>query len=130
MSRDKYNTEQATLILNAVKAQGGNFDIKQIEESLKDQVGPATVYRQIKKLCQEGKVKKQLINGIKFYCYVGDCEHEKHFNLLCKNCGKLQHVDCDCLDKFCDKISKNHDFEVDSNQIIITGICKECKDDQ
>ena len=128
MSRETYNTEQAALVLEAVKEFDGYFEIKQLEEKLKDRVGPATVYRQIKKLCNEGKVKKQLIDESYNYCYLGDCDNEKHFNLSCKKCGKIQHIDCDCLEEFCSDILKNHKFQIDNKNLIINGICEECNE--
>jgi Fur family ferric uptake transcriptional regulator len=130
MSREKYNTEQSALVLEAIRGFDGNFEIKQIEEVLKDRVGAATIYRQIKKLSDEGKVKKQLIGETNYYCYIGDCDNEKHFNLLCRSCGKMQHTDCDCLENFRKEIAKDHGFEIDNDHLIISGYCKECKNEQ
>ena len=127
MSRGRYNTEQLSQILDVIKSFQGNFEIKQVEEKLINRVGPATIYRQIRKLIEEGKIKKQLIDGVNYYCYVGECENENHFNLLCKSCGKIQHAECNCLDKFCKEIAKEHGFEIDNDHLIIKGYCKECK---
>ena len=128
MSRESYNTEQASLVLSTIKAYEGNFTIKDLEEELEQKVGPATIYRQIKKLCDEGKVKKQLIEGNNYYCYVGDCSEKNHFNLLCKDCGRITHVDCECLKSFCEQIKREHNFEIDNNKLIITGYCDECQE--
>lgn len=128
MSRERYNTEQLQIILEAIKTFEGNFTIKQLEEKLGERVGPATIYRQVKKLIAEGRIKKQLIDDETHYCYI-QCEHDDHFNLLCKKCGKIQHVECGCLADFSAKISKEHNFLIDS-KLIISGLCEECANEQ
>ena len=128
MSRVRYNTEQLQIILEAIKTFDGNFTIKQLEEKLGERVGPATIYRQVKKLIAEGRIKKQLIDDETHYCYI-QCENDDHFNLLCKKCGKIQHVECGCLADFSVKISKEHNFLIDS-KLIISGLCEECANEQ
>lgn len=128
MSREKYNTEQSQIVLEGIKDFDGDFTIKQLEEKLQDRVGAATVYRQVKNLITEGKVKKQLINGEAHYIYI-ECEHDGHFNLLCKKCSKITHVECGCLKEFRNKILKDHNFEIDSKQLIISGYCEDCKNE-
>lgn len=128
MSREKYNTEQSQIVLERIKDFEGDFTIKQLEEKLKDHVGAATVYRQVKALIAEGKVKKQLVDGEAHYCFI-ECEHDGHFNLLCKRCNKITHVECCCLEEFSNKILKDHNFEIDSKQLIISGYCKDCQNE-
>jgi len=128
MSRERYTTKQSKIVLDAIRKKKSNFSIAELEEELKDQAGSATIYRQIKKLIEDGEVKKQDANDESSYYYVGSCKNDEHFYLLCEECGKLKHEDCECLTDFYQKILGEHNFEINHKNLIIPGKCQKCKE--
>ena len=82
----------------------------------------ATVYRNLNKLSETGKILKLEING-EFRFDADTCFHQ---HVICKKCGKVR-------DFFNEKISKNAlknfnlvDFDADSVSIKFYGSCKHC----
>ena len=123
-----YSTKQKDLILNVIKLKKKQFTIKDIYNELEG-VGLTTVYRLVDKLVEEKLINKTIDNdNTTYYEYLGKCDHDNHFYLKCENCKKLEHVDCDCINELYEHISKEHDFTINKENIIINGICKKCKE--
>ena len=124
--RGNYNTEQKELLLDIISKENGEFTVKDI--SNKTDVGLTTIYRFIDKLVKDGKLTKEIGNdNTTYYQYLEECDHENHFYLKCDNCGKLIHVDCDCIEDLSNHIKMKHDFKINREQIIINGLCSECR---
>ena len=125
-----YNTRQKELILNTIKKQKKEFMIKDIYDSLENNVGLTTIYRLVDRLVDDNVLTKTIGNdNTTYYQYLGECENENHFYLKCEKCGNLIHIDCDCINGLISHISKNHNFKVNNKQIMINGICKKCLKD-
>ena len=123
---ESYNTKQKDLILNVLKNKKKEFTVKDIYDELNNKVGLTTIYRLVDKLVLEGRINKSISNNITYYQYLEDCNEENHFYLKCDNCGRLVHIDCDCIVELSEHIFKEHNFKPNKNKIIISGICKEC----
>ena len=124
--RGNYNTEQKELLLDIIKNEKHEFTVKDI--SNKTDVGLTTIYRFIDKLVQDGNLTKEIGNdNTIYYQYLEECDHENHFYLKCDNCGELIHVDCDCIEDLSNHIKNKHDFKINREQIIINGLCSECR---
>ena len=123
---ESYNTKQKDLILNVLKNKKKEFTVKDIYDELDNKVGLTTIYRLVDKLVLEGRINKSISNNITYYQYLEDCNEENHFYLKCDNCGRLVHIDCDCIVELSEHIFKEHNFKPNKNKIIISGICKEC----
>ena len=127
MSRlESYNTKQKDKIMNIIKSFNKEFTIKDIHNKLCD-VGLTTIYRLVDKLVLDGKIKKTISKNVTYYQYLEDCNEENHFYLKCENCGSLLHIDCECIKELENHINKKHNFKLNKKQIIINGICKNCK---
>ena len=126
--RNSYDTKQKELLLNTIKGFNKQFEVKEIYESLKGKVGLTTIYRFLEKLEKEKLVTKIVGSDNKTYFeYLERCEEENHFYLKCDKCGSLTHVDCDCINELSSHISKEHKFNLNKENIIMKGICKNCK---
>ncbi len=122
-----YKTKQKDLILNEIKNRKSEFKAQDIYEYLNKEVGLTTIYRLIDKLVKEGLLNKTIGNdNIAYYQYLEKCEHENHFYLKCEKCGNIIHVDCDCITELMSHIAREHKFKINSEHIIINGICEKC----
>ncbi len=122
-----YNTKQKDMIMNILKNTKKEFTIKEIYENVSD-IGLTTIYRLVDKLVEEDRIKKTIGSDKQtYYQYLEDCNEENHFYLKCNKCGTLIHVDCDCLSDLLSHISKEHNFIPSNKNIILNGICENCK---
>lgn len=127
MERNNYNTKQKDLILNLIKKEKKQFTIKDIYERLDRSVGLTTIYRLVDKLVDDNLLNKEISkNNITYYQYLEECEEENHFYLKCDNCGKVIHIDCDCISDLSNHILKHHGFKTNKERIIINGKCNNC----
>ena len=82
--------------------------------------GKSTVYRLIGTVGNDGKSV--------FYRYVSRANAcNEHFHLKCEKCGKIIHLNCDLMEKFCAHMEKDHGFILDPCSTVICGVCSECK---
>lgn len=91
------------------------------------EVGKATVYRSIIRLCEEGTLRRYAPPGTgdaAYYQYNPCGEH--HLHIRCLTCGGLAHVNCEEAGAFCRHIASHHGFAVDEGQTILVGRCKQC----
>lgn len=122
-----YNTKQKDIILKIIKDKNKEFSIKDIYNSLEGKVGLTTIYRLVDKLILEGYIKKTISNdNIAYYEYLEKCNSDNHFYLKCNSCKNLEHVDCECINELYNHINLKHNFKLDKESIIISGLCKKC----
>ena len=125
--RNNYNTKQKETILDSIKKMNSEFTIKDLYYRLNQEVGLTTIYRFINHFVEEGYLEKKADNNNTItYLFLEKCDCSNHFYLKCNQCGKLIHVDCDCIKDLSFHISNHHQFEV-TDRIIILGICNQCK---
>ena len=123
-----YNTKQKDLILDLIKEQNSEFTIKDIYSKLENKTGLTTIYRLVDKLVSDGVLRKTIGNdNVTYYQYLEKCEDENHFYLKCEKCGRLIHIDCECINDLTNHILINHNFQMNKEHIIINGICEICR---
>ena len=124
--RSNYQTKQKELLLNIIKNMNREFSIRELYKL--SGVGLTTIYRFIEKLECDGVIKKIVINNNIYYQYLDKCLLDNHFYLKCSSCGKMIHVDCDCINKLVLHIFDIHGFKMNKNNIIIPGKCMDCEE--
>ncbi len=87
-------------------------------------IGIATVYRNLKKLADKGIIKR--INGLENSEHF-DYNTESHYHFICTNCKKIYDINDSIAPEIVEKIENNTDFIVEHCDIVIQGICKQCK---
>jgi Fur family ferric uptake transcriptional regulator len=95
-----------------------------------DPIGRATVYRYLRKLEQDGIVRRYVTDGREASCfqYVGEsCGAEEHFHLKCERCGTLQHIQCHTLSSLGSHIKGEHGFDMNPLKTVLYGICQDCQ---
>ena len=126
--KSKYTTEQRILLEKYFMDNEDKFvSSKDILEYMKDndcKIGLTTIYRFLKLLEEENKVRTEVKDHTKYYQYINaNCCN--HFHLKCKKCGKIQHLDCEEFEQVTKHIKEEHHFALDYNTIIY-GICEKC----
>ena len=128
-----YNTKQREAVLEYIVSLGNTHvtaaQIFAYFENKEDSVGRTTVYRNLEKLVQEGKLRKYNVDGIVGACYqyANDTDgQKKHLLLKCEDCGELIHLDCDVLDDIHLHIYQDHTFKVNPTKTVFYGKCEDC----
>ncbi|MGB2698334.1 MAG: transcriptional repressor [Candidatus Zixiibacteriota bacterium] len=83
-----------------------------------------TVYRNLRKLSQEGKIQKLTLNS-SFDRY--DADTSFHYHFACRRCGKIYDVRPEGEVKILKGIEKRTGFHVEGVKINLLGICRRCK---
>lgn len=127
----EYNTRQRAIILDFLKENSAHVSARDIVAHLKEQgvcVGTATVYRTLDRLCEQGVVRKFIIDERSGACYqyAEGAECNEHFHLKCVSCGALIHVDCEFVAEMEKHFLCDHGFTVSSGRTVIYGVCSSC----
>lgn len=121
------NTKQKEVVLDILKKNRIHPTIQEIYELAKENypnIGKATIYRNIKKLVEEGKLLKLPNSNNESYHY--DINIENHNHLLCKKCGKIIDIYDNDYNNAIKKIEKNNSIKVERVIVILEGLCGEC----
>jgi len=103
-------------------------DIEQIIKHLRAKnlkTNKVTVYRIVDLLHKKGIVEK-LEFGEGKYRYEAIKDH--HHHLICTECGKIQDIEGDFIEKLEKEIYKDKHFKVQRHVLEFFGICKSCHD--
>ena len=90
----------------------------------------STVYRNIDKLCNEGRLVKHKEPNSKAMSYQyseghGSCNEHSHAQ--CSECGKLFHIDNEVFAEATAKMRDRYGINMDYRKTLIIGICNECQ---
>lgn len=126
-----YQTEQkATLISYLAQHSDRQFTIGALAEEMSREasIGVSTVYRLMKSLTEEGRVRRFTVGGGKtFYYQYVDGECHSHLHLKCTACGRLFHLD-GAVSTFLQKqILASNRFSLDEESTLLFGVCYACQ---
>lgn len=127
-----YSTKQHQAILHCLEQRSGQpFTAAALSEDLRQSgnpVGLATVYRQLEKLEQTGRVHKVNTEEGAFYqlCPHQPSDQRACFLLRCEVCGRIVHLDCSHLQQLYQHLELEHHFRIDPRRTVLTGICANC----
>ncbi len=130
----QYQTKQKQMIYAFFAANPNRqFSAKEVADNLKTrtQIGESTVYRLIKKLSEDGEIRRFHGKNSKsvVYQFAGKGAHcDRHFHLKCSGCGKLIHLDCALIKEFEAHMGSHHDFSIDHTKTVIYGTCGTCSE--
>lgn len=93
-------------------------------------VNLVTVYRNLDKLSQSGIIQKHILSQEDSACYqyAQNQKCNDHLHLICKECGKIYHLDCSLMDTIRSHLLEEHGFMIDCKDSTLVGICKECRE--
>lgn len=126
----KYMTSQREILYEFLKNHSDeHFTIYEIIEQLclRSNISKSSIYRNINKLINEGLVQSYTGDDKRIlYQYIGGQNCNNHIHLKCVKCGQITHLDHNFMDTIYSFISKNNNFNVDTNKTIIYGSCVGC----
>lgn len=120
-------TKQEHIVYDVLLQTKEHPTIKEVYNMVKNvdsKVGQATVYRNINKLVELGKVRKITTDP---YNVRYDADISIHQHLYCNKCCRVYDVFDDNLINFNKYFKENYDFSVESVDVDIIGKCKDCR---
>ena len=79
----------------------------------------STVYRNLNQLVNQNKIKKISLDSKK---YIYDNVKTNHAHFYCIKCGMLEDIDIK------NKVKFNINYEIQSIELVVKGICNDCKE--
>ena len=123
------NSKKRDAIYTELCSRNDHPTVDELYRTIKDanpSLSMATVYRNLRQLCEEGKVN--CIHGDTADRYDAHTEH--HYHLLCTKCHRLFDLDIPEIPEIGKAIKGQFDGEVTSYSLLYTGLCKECAKSQ
>lgn len=126
-----YTTKQRQAVLRCLSQRRSEaLTAADLAEDLRREgqsVGLATIYRQLEKLEQAGRIHKVATEEGALYQYCPDPSPAHDcFLLRCEGCGRMVHLDCAHLRELCGHLEAEHHFRVDPRRTVLTGLCAAC----
>lgn len=127
LSRKKLKfTEQRWTIASIIFGSGGHLDAQEILSLIKasdSSIGAATVYRNIKVLCDAGllEMTHQNMDGRDVY-ELPDEDHHDH--ILCVDCGVSFEFNNKKIESLQEKVATENEFRLTDHRHVIQGSCE------
>ena len=120
------NTQQRGAIFQAIRDSAGPLSVPELHEAaleLVSNIGIATVYRNIKKLLEDGEIQTVILaDGVARYERAG-MKHHHHFR--CRGCSRVFDLDV-CPISIPDGSTLPGGFRVDDHEVTLYGLCPDC----
>lgn len=121
------NTIQNSLVYEAVNKLQCHATADEIYDMIVHEhptISRGTVYRNLNRLAEMGKIRKMEIPGgpDRF-----DHRCHDHCHVKCERCGRVFDVDMDYITGLEKNITDTHGFEFTGYDILFRGICPECQ---
>ena len=132
--KTEYNTKPRNAIIEYLRENADiRFTARDILKALNaggEGLDRSTVYRNLERLCNEGKLVKYRESDVNATCYQYSEEHgscHDHTHAQCSDCGKIFHLDNEILDEAAKKMKEDYGIEIDYGKTVIMCKCDECK---
>ena len=122
-------TSARAIILETITTDHKHWTVQEVYEAVKPSLPSlnlSTVYRSLEYLSGEGLISvSDLGAGTPVYESIQDSPHHHLVCLDCEAVYELSHAD---VDEFFAKISRQNEFEVSTNHLILFGTCEACQE--
>jgi len=116
------------LILETLGHNQAHLTAHQVYERLRERlpaVNPSTIYRALEKLAHEGLISvSDMGQGAAVYEAVGG---ERHHHLVCQECGLVETIGDEVVNRLFSQIEREHQFQVVTNHLVLFGRCERCQ---
>ncbi len=128
--RGKRLTRQRRLIVEMVFSHHDHFDAEELIDHLRPliaarQVSRPTIYRTLGELVEARMLRSMTLHGRSVYEH--DYGYPRHDHLHCQHCGRLIEFQSKQLERLCEEVAREHDFQVAGHRMFVTGTCAECR---
>ena len=123
---DLRRSRQRLQIAELIVSSGVHLDAKGILEQVQErypEIGAATVYRNIKTLCEASLLKESMTgpDGRKVYELNTNDDHHDH--IVCKDCGEIFEFSSGKLEALQNSLAKEMEFEPIQHRHVIYAKC-------
>ncbi len=126
----QYKTKQKDILLSYLtETRETPQSVEAMVQALHERgegLGQSTVYRLVKKLCDEGTLKCFSQDKKFLYQLMGGSECSTHLHLKCTECGKLLHMGHEESEQLIERIYGENGFSVSEQATTLFGRCGEC----
>ena len=125
---DQRNTNQLKITYNAVLNRCDHPTADQIYEEIRKKnpnVSKGTVYRNLNKLVENGKIKEVKAEGADRF----DRTIDDHYHIQCIKCGKVIDAPMDFLPFDNNKLESKTNYVIEGYEVTFRGICPECQNE-
>lgn len=128
--RGKRLTRQRQLIVEMVFSHHDHFDAEELIDHLRSliaerKVSRPTIYRTLGELVDARMLRAMTLRGRSVYEH--DYGYPRHDHLHCQSCGRLIEFQSPQLERLCEQVAREHDFQVAGHRMFITGTCAQCR---
>lgn len=120
-------TRQRALILDAVCAGSGHTSLSEIDLRVRRadrSIDRSTIYRALRLFVDLGLVVAADTGGDEVYYEVAKLE--PHHHLVCRRCQGEWEIGDTALRAMIDEVSIQHHFRVDTDHLVLFGVCAQC----
>ncbi len=131
--KNEYKTRSRNAIFDYLKEnRDRSFTARDIMDTFSSQgeeVDKSTIYRNLERLCKEGRLisyKDKDINGT---CYQYSDDNKAcncHIHAKCSDCGKIYHLDNELFKDVEKNLKDKYGIDIDYGKTIIVGKCSDC----
>ncbi|MBE5879557.1 MAG: transcriptional repressor [Lachnospiraceae bacterium] len=128
--RAAYQTQQRKILIDYLQHhKDRHFTVEELMIEMQEAVPLSSLYRLMKKLSEEGIVRKSVRPGERQYEYqiAENKTCHSHLHLQCTGCGKVMHVSDETSQKAQQLMQGVDGFELDYEKTLLYGTCTECK---
>ena len=126
MNYSKQGEQIYETLLNNVVHPSAEY-IYDILRQANSNISLATVYRNLNKMAQIGRIKK--ITGLEDRAHF-DHNTFEHYHFICRKCGRIYDIPCDIAPDIIKKAQEETGFKIESHDIVFNGICRECSENE
>lgn len=120
------NSKQRQIILSSVLARHDHPTADQIYLDVRikdDKISRGTVYRNLGLLSESGQITNVKVSAADRY----DCRTDRHYHLLCTDCGNVFDAPMDYHSEYDEQITKETGFQISRHRMVFEGLCPECR---
>lgn len=121
-------TSARKAILDILKTHNTHLSPAEIHEKLVDRLPSlniSTVYRSLDYLVEHNFISVTDIGtGTPVY---ESLDSVPHHHLVCLNCKQIMELDHELVAPFFETLEKNLNFEIETNHLVLYGLCGHCK---
>ncbi|HEV7179852.1 MAG TPA: transcriptional repressor [Candidatus Baltobacteraceae bacterium] len=127
--RANYATRPREEIAGVLRTERRFLSAAEIHRALEgraSRVSLSTVYRTLEHLLAKGDATARVDDaGESTYMLCAPARH--HHHAICRECGKVQDVDCAAIGQFAESLREIHGFQLDDHKMEFVGRCRDCR---